>query len=50
MSNEIVPYQPQEIARPGQPRAPVIVEVAAGNARFAYAQFFSGIDSPGLAP
>lgn len=46
MSSKIVPYKPQEPARPGQPEAPSIVRAAGGNARFAYDEFFSGIDSP----
>lgn len=46
MTSEIVPYKPQQIARPGQPEPPAIVQAAGGNARFAYEEFFSGIDSP----
>ena len=46
MSSEIVPYTPHEIARPGQPEAPAIIQAGGGNARFAYEEFFSGIDSP----
>lgn len=46
MSSEIVPYKPHEIARPGQPKPPAIIQASGGNARFAYEEFFSGIDSP----
>ncbi len=46
MSNEIAPYKPHEIARPGPPEATAIVEGAGGNARFAYEESFSGIDRP----
>lgn len=45
-SSEIVPYKPQEIARPRRPEAPPVVQAAGGNGRFAYDEFFSGIDSP----
>ena len=46
MSNEIVPYKPHELARPGQPEALAIIQAGGGDARFAYEDFFSGIGSP----
>jgi hypothetical protein len=46
MTNDIIRIEARALARPGQPDAPAIVQAAGGNARFAYEEFFSGIDSP----
>lgn len=46
MTKEIVRVEARPVARTEESDAPAIVLAAGGNARFAYEEFFSGIDSP----
>lgn len=46
MGKEIVRVEVHPVARTEPSEAPAIVLAAGGNARFAYEEFFSGIDSP----